>query len=114
MRIQRIGIIWREIKYEYVDDAGVTISEVRMFMVKAKLGDVDMNGYINPVDATAINKDGSSPLPSENTVGLEKQGRFFRYRVIDVDKNLYVNPVDATAVNKSSSVPLIPFYVSIP
>lgn len=103
-----------EIKYEYVDDAGVTISEVRMFMVKAKLGDVDMNGYINPVDATAINKDGSSPLPSENTVGLEKQGRFFRYRVIDVDKNLYVNPVDATAVNKSSSVPLIPFYVSIP
>ena len=76
-----------------------------------KLGDVDMNGYVNPVDATLVNKSSKSPLPSEQTVGLEVQGRIFKYRVVDVDKNLYINPVDATSINKAGSVPLKPFYL---
>ena len=100
-----------KIIYKYVDITGTEATAVRCMTILPKLGDVDMNGYVNPVDATLVNKSSKSPLPSEQTVGLEVQGRIFKYRVVDVDKNLYINPVDATSINKAGSVPLKPFYL---
>lgn len=98
------------IKYKYTDQNNVNIEYSRQVIILPRLGDVDMDTYIAVGDSKLIATDSSRPLPSESTLGLETQGRLFKYRVADVDHDTYIAVGDVKLIVTDSLKPIKGLY----
>lgn len=79
----------------------------RTLIVVPNVGDVDLDTYVNAIDANKIRQNSFLVGSSDDS---HRDTRLMQYRVVDVDKDTYCNAIDANIINQNR---MVNYYTSI-